>query len=64
MEPFDKHMAMDMIEDALNAPDSPTGRGIAAGLCSAFHLCGLIDSREWEDFQKRLLDMRDISIPE
>ncbi len=52
---FDKNMALDMIEDALEAQSNPIGRGIAAGLCSAFYLCGVIDSAEWEGFQKRIL---------
>lgn len=48
-------MAIDMIEDALGVQDSPIGRGIAAGLCSAFYLCGVIEPEEWERFQKRIL---------
>ncbi len=49
-------MAIDMIEDALEAQGNPIGRGIAAGLCSAFYLCGVIDSAEWEGYQKRILE--------
>ncbi len=56
MEHFDKSMAIDMIEDALSAQANPIGRGIAAGLCSAFYLCGVIDTEEWEGFQRRILE--------
>lgn len=64
LEQFDKYMAMDMIEDALSALDSPVGRGIAAGLCSAFYACGVIDTEEWEGFQKRLLGRHDVCGPD
>jgi hypothetical protein len=56
LDHFDKSMAIDMIEDALEAQGNPIGRGIAAGLCSAFYLCGVIDSAEWEGYQRRILE--------
>ena len=52
MEHFDKNMAAEMIEDALQAVSDPIGRGIAVGLCSAFYLCGMIEKPDWEKYQK------------
>ncbi|HKB60855.1 MAG TPA: hypothetical protein VKC56_12515 [Gallionellaceae bacterium] len=55
MEDFDRSMAIDMLEDALQAVADPVGRGIATGLCSAFYLCGIIESADWEDYHQRIL---------
>ncbi len=41
MEHFDKCQALEVIEDALTDIDSAYGRGMAVGLCGAFHMCGL-----------------------
>lgn len=60
MDNFDKTKAIDMIEDALKAREDPIGRGIAVGLCSAFYVCGVIDSAEWEGYQQRFLDGMDL----
>lgn len=54
MEYFDKRMALDVIEDALMDMDTPHGRGVAAGLCGAFHMCGLINTEEWEALLERI----------
>ena len=54
MEYFDKRMALDVIEDALTDLDTPHGRGMATGLCGAFHLCGLITEEEWLALLKRI----------
>lgn len=54
MEYFDKHMALAVIEDALADIDTPHGRGMATGLCSAFYMCGLLSTEEWEAFLERI----------
>lgn len=54
MENFDKQMALEVIEDALTDLDTPHGRGMATGLCGAFHLSGLITEEEWITFLKRI----------
>ncbi len=54
MESFDKLMAFNVIEDALAGADNPHGRGLATGLCGAFHMCGLISEKECEAFLKRI----------
>ena len=54
MEHFDKHMALDVIEDALTDIDTPHGRGVATGLCGAFYMCGLLSAEEWEAFLERI----------
>lgn len=54
MDCFDKHMALDVIEDALSELDTPNGRGMATGLCGAFYMCGLLSPEEWEGFLKRI----------
>jgi hypothetical protein len=54
MEKFDKRMALEVIEDALADLATPHGRGMAAGMCGAFHMCGLINAEEWEAFLKRI----------
>jgi hypothetical protein len=64
LDNFDKSKAIDMIEDALKARDDPIGRGIAVGLCSAFYVCGMLDSAEWEGYQQRLLDGLDLIPPQ
>jgi hypothetical protein len=38
------------LEDALTDLDSPNSRGVAAGLCGAFYMCGLLSMGEWEAF--------------
>lgn len=48
MENFDKRQAREVIEDALMDLDTPHGRGVAIGLCGAFHMCGLLSEKEWE----------------
>jgi len=48
MKNFDKHMALDVIEDALTNLDNPYENGMAAGLCGAFYMCGLLSKKEWE----------------
>jgi hypothetical protein len=58
LEHFDKYMAIDMIEDALQSQGGPVGHGIATGLCSAFYLCGVLDTAEWETLQRRILAHR------
>lgn len=45
---FDKMQAIEVIEDAPTDIDTPHGRGVAVGLCGAFHMCGLINADEWE----------------
>lgn len=54
MENFDKHMALDEIEDALTGLHTPYGRGVAVGLCGAFYMCGLLSTAEWETFMARI----------
>lgn len=54
MEKFDKYKALDVIEDALTDIDTPHGRGMAAGLCGAFYMCGLLSGREWQAFLERI----------
>ncbi|MEJ1959947.1 MAG: hypothetical protein WDM70_11430 [Nitrosomonadales bacterium] len=54
MEYFNKHMALEVIEDALTGIGSAYGRGVAAGLCSAFYICGLLSEAEWKAFLKRI----------
>ena len=54
MEYFDKRMALDVIEDALTDMETPHGCGVATGLCSAFYLCGLLNTKEWQTFLKRI----------
>lgn len=54
MEIFDKRMALYEIEDALTNVDTPHGRGMATGLCSAFYMCGLLSVSEWEAFMDRI----------
>jgi hypothetical protein len=54
MEYFDKRMALEVIEDALTDLDTPYGRGMAAGLCGAFHMCGLLTNEECESILKRV----------
>jgi len=52
---FDKRQATEVIEDALTDIDTPHGRGVAAGLCGAFHMCGLLSQEEWEEILERIL---------
>lgn len=47
-------MAIDVIEDALSDIDTPYGRGLATGLCGAFHMSGIISKEEWEVFLSRI----------
>ena len=54
MEYFDKAMALEVIQDVLTDLATPHGRGMATGLCGAFHLCGLISEDEWLAFLKRI----------
>lgn len=54
MEYLDKHMALDVIENALTDTDNPHGRGVAVGLCGAFYMCGLLNADEWKAFLKRI----------
>lgn len=54
MDSFDKHMALDVIEDSLTDLDTPHGRGMATGLCGAFYLCGLISEEDWGGYLKRI----------
>ncbi len=54
MEYFDKRMALEVIEDALKDLDSQYGRGVATGLCGAFHMCGMLNKEEWESISKRI----------
>jgi hypothetical protein len=54
MEYFDKRMALDVIENALTDMSTPHGRGVAAGLCGAFYMCGLLSKEEWETLLKRI----------
>jgi hypothetical protein len=49
-------MAIDMIDDALQAVGDPVGRGICIGLCSAFYLCGMLEPADWEKYQERILE--------
>ncbi len=51
---FDKRQAIEVIEDALTNIDTPHGRGVAVGLCGAFHMCGLINEVEWEAYFARI----------
>lgn len=51
---FDKHMALDVMEDALTDIDTPHGLGMATGLCSAFYMCGLFSAEEWEALLERI----------
>jgi hypothetical protein len=54
MENFDKHTAMEVIEDALADMGFPHGRGVATGLCGAFYMCGLLNMEEWDAYMKRI----------
>ncbi len=54
LEYFDKHMAVEIIEDALTNLTTPNGRGMATGLCGAFYLCGLLSAEEWKAYLKRI----------
>lgn len=54
MEYFDKRMAIDVIEDAFTAMDTPHSCGVIAGLCDAFYMCGLLSAKEWKAFLKRI----------
>ena len=54
MKDFDRRMAIAEIEDALTGVDTPYGRGIAIGLCSAFYMCELLSEAEWETFMTRI----------
>lgn len=54
MNRFDKQMALDVVEDALSCLDTPYALGVAAGLCGAFYMCGLLSADEWRDFQDRI----------
>ena len=54
MEHFDKQQAIDVIEDALAGIKTSHARGVAVGLCGAFHMCGLLSAEEWEAFLKRI----------
>lgn len=54
MECFDKRMALDVIEDALNDLETPHNCGMATGLCGAFYMCGLLSTEEWEALLKRI----------
>lgn len=54
MEYFDKRMALDVIEDALMDMDTPYGRGVVTGLGGAFHMCGLLNTEEWDALLKRI----------
>lgn len=56
LEQFDRGMAIEMIEDSLEALDDPIGRGIALGLCSAFYLVGVIKPADWEKYEKHILE--------
>lgn len=51
---FDKRMALDVIEDAMTDLDTPNSRGMAAGLCGALYLCGLLNEEEWQMYLKRI----------
>jgi len=61
MENFDKRQAFDVIEDALTNIDTPHGRGMATGLCGAFHMCGLLSKEEWEAILERIPHESDCS---
>jgi len=54
MEYFNKRMAINVIEDALTDMSTPYGRGMVAGLCGGFYMCGLLSKDEWEAFLKRI----------
>lgn len=54
MEQIDKRMVLELIEDALADTNSPHGCGLAAGLCGAFYMSGLLSEDEWETFLKRI----------
>ena len=53
-EYFDSWMAIDVMEDALTALCASESRGFAAGLCSAFYMCGVLDNAEWRHFMARI----------
>ncbi|HXU93283.1 MAG TPA: hypothetical protein VFP33_06450 [Gallionella sp.] len=54
MNQLDRKMALDIIEDALTCMTTSHGRGVAAGLCGAFYMCGVLTTSEWRDFLKRI----------
>lgn len=54
MENFDKQMAISVIEDAMKDLDTPYGCGLAAGLCGAFYMCGLLSEQEWKAYLQRI----------
>lgn len=54
MQVFDKQMALDVIEDTLTDLRTAQCRGMAAGLCGAFYMCGLISADEWQAYLKRI----------
>lgn len=56
MEHVGRVEAMEEIEDALTDIGSQYSRGMAAGLCGGFYLCGLINKEEWEAYLKRIPD--------
>lgn len=53
-EYFDKHMALDVVEDALTSLGSSENRAFAAGLCAAFYMCGLLSNAEWRGFMAQI----------
>ncbi len=53
-ESFGKDMALDVMEDALTNLDTAENCGMAAGLCSAFYMCGLLDQAEWQALLDRI----------
>ncbi len=54
LEGFDKRMALEVIEDTLEALHGPEDRGLVAGLCGAFYMCGLLSQGEWEALLARI----------
>jgi len=54
MNTFDKRMATQVIQDAFADLDTPHGRGMAAGLCGAFYMCGLLSEQEWKAYLRRI----------
>jgi len=54
MEYFDRRMALEVVEDALTNLGHAENRGMAAGLCSAFYMCGLLERAEWKALLERI----------
>lgn len=53
-DPFDKRMALDVVEDSFTCMHTPEDVGFTRGLCGAFYMCGLLNEVEWRTFLRRI----------